>query len=381
MRVFGIILSSGIGGGLYMKIIGDISSVQSNLDFYISLMAEGNTSIQELRKRYINIFLNEERSQMRLALDEIENRKMLEVSKEKELESENIKLETEIEDVSGAENELESENVSEVEEGSEVEDSSEVEEDSLFSSSFFLQAVEKNSKTHSEDEDSQNPVEVEKEGIVYVNHGVFLDELEYSNNKAEPESSVESNAETEEPQNVYVNHGVYLDEVSSSSIDTEVSNSEEVSKVEEVYEEVSSNVEKNSNVYVPHGVFLDEYSREAELDETEMEEDTVGYQGEAEDFTSTFDEDTSEAEEPLEEFTEAEEQPCTEEGFTTNEVIESKGDEVVDDLSTPQVDLRTFIKKHPGSTIEFVCKYYDKKEVDKQVKLGRVYKKKGKLFI
>lgn len=44
-------------------------------------------------------------------------------------------------------------------------------------------------------------------------------------------------------------------------------------------------------------------------------------------------------------------------------------------------DIRTFIKQHPNSDVSFVLKFYPQKEINKQLKLGRIYKKKGKLFI
>ena len=51
-----------------------------------------------------------------------------------------------------------------------------------------------------------------------------------------------------------------------------------------------------------------------------------------------------------------------------------------ENISVP-ADIREFIRKNPNSTVEFVSKYYSKKEIDKQLMLGRIYKKKGKLFI
>ena len=44
-------------------------------------------------------------------------------------------------------------------------------------------------------------------------------------------------------------------------------------------------------------------------------------------------------------------------------------------------DIRTFLKLHPSSTVEFVARYYPKKEIEKQLALGRIYKRKGKLMI
>lgn len=57
-----------------------------------------------------------------------------------------------------------------------------------------------------------------------------------------------------------------------------------------------------------------------------------------------------------------------------------------DDVTATQVvdvpsDIRVFLKKNPNSDIDFVLKYYSKKEVEKALKLGRIYKKRGKLVV
>lgn len=55
------------------------------------------------------------------------------------------------------------------------------------------------------------------------------------------------------------------------------------------------------------------------------------------------------------------------------------------DLESEKVDvpkdIRTFLKSHPSSTVDFVARYYPKKEIEKQLALGRIYKRKGKLMI
>ena len=44
-------------------------------------------------------------------------------------------------------------------------------------------------------------------------------------------------------------------------------------------------------------------------------------------------------------------------------------------------DIRDFIREHRGSEIEYVSKFYSKKVIEKNIAMGRIYKRKGKLFI
>lgn len=44
-------------------------------------------------------------------------------------------------------------------------------------------------------------------------------------------------------------------------------------------------------------------------------------------------------------------------------------------------DIRDFIREHRGSEIGYVAKFYSKKVIEKNIAMGRIYKRKGKLFI
>lgn len=63
--------------------------------------------------------------------------------------------------------------------------------------------------------------------------------------------------------------------------------------------------------------------------------------------------------------------------FDNSFVEESKPEEKVEVPS----DIRKFLREHPMSTIDYVLQYYSKKDVDKALALGRIYKRKGKLMI
>lgn len=44
-------------------------------------------------------------------------------------------------------------------------------------------------------------------------------------------------------------------------------------------------------------------------------------------------------------------------------------------------DIRDFIREHKGSEIGYVAKFYSKKVIEKNIAMGRIYKRRGKLFI
>ena len=44
-------------------------------------------------------------------------------------------------------------------------------------------------------------------------------------------------------------------------------------------------------------------------------------------------------------------------------------------------DIRDFLREHKGAEIGYVAKYYSKKVIEKNIAMGRIYKRKGKLFI
>lgn len=52
--------------------------------------------------------------------------------------------------------------------------------------------------------------------------------------------------------------------------------------------------------------------------------------------------------------------------------------DVVEDIPT---DLRDFVKKYPNCEISFALKYFSRKEIDRQLNLGRIYKRKNRLLI
>lgn len=64
-----------------------------------------------------------------------------------------------------------------------------------------------------------------------------------------------------------------------------------------------------------------------------------------------------------------------------NQKTENKNLEERKDLGTVYKSLRDFIKKHPNCLVSEASEYFSKDEISKEVRLGRVYLSRGRLFI
>lgn len=323
-----------------MRVKGNITSVQSNLDFYLKISSLGNIkTLQELRTYYFNIFLNEERSQARLLLKE---KQELEKRKEEE-----IVVTQEVENGKG-----------DLEEGN-TED--------IFSGSFFV----------------CNKVE-EKSTEEYVAHGVYLDEIDISEG-----TSVEDIENIEEDlENAFEG---YEEEYKED----EVSEEERLVKEEELVKEVITPDEG----YVEHGVFLDEiiinneedesleedseeegYFEYEEVDQPIVETEEIVEDASESSFNENIIDDFDSAFNTIEEDTIAEDVDTPSDLEVQEPQVHLEVSKVEEPMNIPS-DIRVFLKQHPNSEISYVSQFYSMKEINKQIKLGRIYKKKGKLLI
>lgn len=307
-----------------MKVKGSIQALQSNLDFCIKITSTGSIrSVDGLRKHFFGIFLSEEREQMQEMLLEKQNNEL-------ELEKEEIVLEEE-----------------------KLEESQE-DMDSPFNSSFFLKQVKER---------------VKEDNTKYAPHGVYLEDIEILETKqevqAEPEVALKQEEKFSIPQG-YIEHGVMLDDI-------------------ECKEESSDNTS-----YTQHGVYLEDiqdivipsvFPEEVEgsdnkhLDELNTEESITEEPIIDELPTNVQKDEVVDLEEVLEEPEVSEEPEESKEPKVKLEV--TKDEEPTD---APK-EIRDFLRQHPNASIDFVSKFYSKKEIAKQVKLGRIYKKNGKLMI
>lgn len=255
----------------------------------------------------------------------------------------------------------------------------------------------------------------------YESHGVYIEEFEgYSDETSDNVEAVGEYVDVYEDtgmsesadtlgneESEYSEHGVFLEDIDSvdSSIDevsdvedgsysdeiVEYTEYEEGTGSEECYDEgVSDGSDTNDLFEDYHDSSGDEDVLDEEVDSTDYissREDNIDWLDEEdeefedkepdlydEDNIDWLDEGTSNTEEVLEES----QGTTEEENLFDNSFVESESQE--EKIEVPS-DIRQFLRKHPMSTIDFVLQYYSKKDVDKALALGRIYKRKGKLMI
>lgn len=346
-----------------MRVKGTKTSVQSSIDFYLKLSSLGEMkTVQDLRNHYLNIFLNEERSQANLLLEEkreLEKRKAKELKELKELESRKNNLE---EGIQVANTESISSNL-----GTSSEDFLNTEDTyddtDIFSESFFSEEI--------------------KEEDRYVSHGIYLDEIDISSSEVEDE--VETNEEEVEsdiitPSQGYTEHGVFLEDLWEDEEEVDTSSSE----FEDIFEEVEDEEivdEDAEDVFEDTSEDLDSVFEDAEENESEESEDleNVFEDIEEDDLDSAFEDVIEEDEDSDDDFNN-----IFEDTISNAEEVETLPSLEVSKVEEPMEipdDIRVFLRQHPNSEITYVAQFYSMKEINKQIKLGRIYKKRGKLLI
>lgn len=316
-----------------MKVKGSIQALQSNLDFCIKITSTGSIrSVDGLRKHFFGIFLSEEREQMKEMLLEKQNNE-LELEKE-EIVLEEEKLEESQEDV-----------------------------DSPFNSSFFLKQVKEKAK---------------EDNTKYAPHGVYLDDIEIKQEvQAEPEVALEQKEKFSIPLG-YIEHGVMLDDIENTECKEESSDNTSYTEHGVYLEDIQDIVIPSvfpEEVEVVEGVGGSKETDNKRLDELNIEE-SITEEPSIDELLSSSQNVQKDEVVDLEEVLEEPEE--TEEPKEPKVRLEVTKDEEPTDAPK---EIRDFLRQHPNASIDFVSKFYSKKEIAKQVKLGRIYKKSGKLMI
>lgn len=316
-----------------IRVKGNVLSLQSNLDFYRKIVSTGESkSVDTLRRHFFDMFIEEDIERYTTAVQV--NRKPEKV------------------------------------ENTKVQEDAEVPNSPRVSSLEFLSSIQKIQKLNS------NRVVVEEEDSVeYSEHGVFIEDLY--------DSIVEKGIETSESskplmrQSIvdtesYTEHGVYIEDLTFEEVEQLEENTEGNT---EVYE-----TEKKNMDFVEHGVYIEDIvilegateegtSEGEELNEVTSEEDSNEDALDVDDIWKGFEEDTD-----------VKDTAVTEPIERVNSNKLNTIEEEVEKVNVPR-EVRDFLKKHPGSTVAYVEQYYSRKEIERNIKLGKIYRKKGKLFI
>lgn len=372
-----------------LRISGDKSRLQSSLDFYLKITSVSQyKNLEALRKGMFSKFMEEEKGRESSYLSIDRNEEVINLAKEQEerLEGELVQdnvvengrfVEDYVEEKRIPE-ELKEERVAieEIEEPEIVEEVAEVVEEKESSVKEVHAYIEES------EQDKERYLKHKKEleqncrtMIEYVEHGIYLEDY-VEEGSFEKEDVVEEIVELtySEIDVEYVEHGIYLEdyveeevvEEDESSYDLEDEEAEiEIEDIEDLIVEES---DESSDTVQDIGGWMDsvlsEYQGkvlEEELVESKPEEKLI--------------------EEPLEPKVK---EPVVDNSGLEMSFMQGEVDDVVsekEDIIVKPANIRDFIRQHPNSSVEFVMKYYSKKEIDKALKLAKIYKKNGKLCI
>lgn len=198
----------------------------------------------------------------------------------------------------------------------------------------------------------------------FVSHGVYLEDLDFSANLEEPQQELEDYGEDS-----------YAEDEEFEGTDEEDSwlgeDSEDDGEDSWGYdEEESENSEDDGSWGYDEGA-----SGSLEADD----DDSWGYDDE--DSEEGFSEDgANDTSFELENVISKQEETFTKSELDNEkeEIREEKEEE--QKIDVPK-DLRDFVRQNPGKTIQYIQQFYSNKEIQKQLMLGRVFKRNGKLSI
>lgn len=349
-------------GCMEIRVSGSLPKVQSSLDFYLQLTSVGKRSMLDLRKEYFSQFLSEElerreQSNIEVSREPTEGKNKLNTSVVEDIEyvasgrfvDEEVSKETIEERIRAPED-----NIIYVSEGRYVEDITTEREDNSPVRSTEESSVEVDYVPHGRYVDDSTVKTVE---VSYVPHGKYVDgdfadeedEVEFEFSDEEEDVQVESDT-LEEEQYKLAEEDFHFDDENDEPFEFA---DEEVKDSEEGYE-LSNEEEPKEGI-------------------------SVSYEEDEEPWDSIEEDEPEDVEEDILQVDVSPEPPKVETvpRFRSEVSMEDEGSASKD----VPADLREFLRQHPCSPIEYVLKFYPKKEIDKQLALGRVYKKKGKLMI
>ena len=356
--------------------------VQNSLDFYLSITAVKEKSLKEIRKSLYSRFMSEYREDNYPLIDLNKYRKKsiseeeeeIPVSQESTSKMANNFLQTlqkmrdqqsqeeeqipDSEDIDWGENPDEEDIVWDEEASDNNEDFSTDETEDIV--------------WNEEDSDSEDIAWDEEDDESNESENIVWDENDESN---ESSNSLE-NFDIDGENSPYVSHGIYLEDLIDGTY-----------KVQDYDETQSSSLEESdsSNEEEQDLIFPEEDIEDGNANEgNENINEFLDFSDNEEDIASVENVSSEPVEEGEVEYSDEEwflDKP-TEMGTVASHPVK-KEVSIEDDGTAADVpsDVRAFLKQHPGSELLYVLKFYSKKDVEKALRLGRIYKKNGKLFI
>ncbi len=248
-------------------------------------------------------------------------------------------------------------------------------------------------------------VTVHKDNKEYIDHGRYVEDC---SGRVVLDDAVQKVVETAD----FAEHGRYIEDYKNTEEDSSgVVVTDTVQRVTETID------------FVDHGRYVEDYVKE---EETEIKEEPVEVENtaieneniddlfnpeelemeinalEAENNESEVDKENSGSSSSTNEVNQKEKNSDLLDDFwlqmqsdvsLKSENTESELENILSEIKEPVIekvkepeehipeDIRDFIREHKGSEIGYVAKFYSKKVIEKNIAMGRIYKRKGKLFI
>lgn len=224
------------------------------------------------------------------------------------------------------------------------------------------------------DEDSEEVEsdEVESEGIEDSEEDE-PDEVDTENTQDQEVGVTNENvSETTSEEIEYVEHGNFLEDLVQDELEEDSSENEEYDKDSDDFE----NIDDYEDTDEPDSYSEDDYDEELpSIDEEESYKtaDDMPEESEDDEPEGLFEDEESETVDISEKKADSKIIP-----MVKKEV--SMEDDGMYAQNLPR-DVRDFLKLHPNSDMSYVLKFYPKKEIDKQIRLGKIFTRKGKLMI
>lgn len=210
----------------------------------------------------------------------------------------------------------------------------------------------------------------------FVEHGRYIED--YKNIEEDNSGVVVNDVESKAEEIIdFVDHGRYIEDYVK----------EEKIEVKEDPVEVENTKIENENIddlFNPEELETEINALETENNEPEVDKENSGI------FSSTNELNQKEKDSDLlDDFWLQMQSDVS----LTSENTESELENILSEIKEPVVekvkepeehvpeDIRDFIREHKGSEIGYVAKFYSKKVIEKNIAMGRIYKRKGKLFI
>jgi hypothetical protein len=210
----------------------------------------------------------------------------------------------------------------------------------------------------------------------FVEHGRYVED--YKNIEEDNSEVVVNDVESKAEETIdFVDHGRYVEDYVK----------EEETEIKEEPVEVENTEIENENIddlFNPEELETEINALEAENNEPEVDKENSGIFS----FTNEVNQKEKDSD-LLDDFWLQMQSDISLKSENTESELENILSEikepVVEKVKEPEEhvpeDIRDFIREHKGSEIGYVAKFYSKKVIEKNIAMGRIYKRKGKLFI